>query len=62
MAERKDQTFKVGTDKEYIAMRNNGNQAPAKPAEEGEQGDISNDASLLNGGHEIDPPGVNGAK
>ena len=60
MAEKKDQTFKVGTDKEYMSMQNNGHQQVAQPQQEGQQGDMSKDASLYNdGGKEIDPPGVN---
>ena len=58
-ADKKDQAFKIGTDKDYMALKGSGNQAA--PGGNDGKGDFSQDASLYNdGGHEIDPPGVHG--
>ena len=58
-ADKKNQAFKIGTDKDYMALKGSGNQAA--PGGNDGKGDFSQDASLYNdGGHEIDPPGVHG--
>eukprot|EP00944_MAST-04C_sp_MAST-4C-sp1_P003505 g3505.t1 len=51
--------FQVGTDKDYMALKGSGGQAAPAAANDG-KGDFSEEAKLINGGHEIDPPGVHG--